>query len=748
VAHDRSVAPLPAYVRRAHDMPELPLPSDPDPHPARGPETTPAARLRRRLVWGGIALIVLIIAADAYEGWQDYQTAVERSRQTVGLLGRYLADQTSRMVQDIDFELADFSEWTAMATGATASPAAVRGQLVSHVMRLPYVHSAAVFGRDGALVATTEVDARARVNVADRPIFAVPKSSASDSLYIGTTRVSPRDGYRTFAVSRRLHAPDGSFAGVVIVRVAFEYLGRFYQTIDMSPGASVVLARSDGEDLARYPDDVSGASPGDALPANSLQHPIDSPPTGPDSTLRTREARIVSRQTVAGYPLVVEVNQPLAQALAPWRTEELASAARTLALAVLAGLLLAGIAMALRRREQAEAAQRVTEDRLQEARKAEALSLLAASVAHDFNNVLSAIVGYGELARGSADTSSLVVQRIDRLLAAAERARQLVRRVLSFDPHRSLNYTNVALVPVVREVLDQVQAIAPAGVTIDANFADSTAEVRGDATEIYQVVMNLCTNAMHAMPNGGTLDVRLDAVTITTPRALAVGRLEPGEWSCLSISDQGDGMSANELTAIFETLYTTKPSGRGTGIGLTVVRNIVTSMHGAVEVASVPRTGTRFSVYWPRADEDASRPHGSAAEQRPGRGQTLLIVDDELQLVALVEEMAASLGYEAVGFSDPERALAAIRRDPDRFDAVLTDERMPALRGTAFARAVHELRPELPVILVTAYRGAQLDLDARRCGIVDVLDKPVRLNELSRALGEVFRKVDSPVPTP
>jgi signal transduction histidine kinase/ActR/RegA family two-component response regulator len=666
-----------------------------------------AARLRLRVVWTGIGIIALIIAADAYTGWQDYRAAVGRCQQTVELLSRALADQTARMVQELDFALDDFSDWNSMGAGKAATPSEMRGELLTHIVRLPYVHSAFVFGPDGTLVATTEAGVPTGANIAGNPIFTVPQLSATDQLYISTTKVSPRDGYQSFSVSRRLHDPNGRFAGVVIVRVAFEYLARFYATVDASPGASIRLIRSDGADLAHYP------TAGDGLPQ-----------------------RPVSRQ------MVVEVASDLDRALVPWREMEQANAVRTLALSALAALLLAGLATALRHREEADAARLVTEARLQEARRAEALSLLAASVAHDFNNVLSAIVGYAELAR-DAEHLSPAVANIDRLLAAAERARQLVRKVLTFDPHRSLNYTNVPLVPVIREVLDQLQATLPAGIAIDVSIGGVSAEVLGDATEIHQVIMNLCTNAVHAMPGGGALAVRLAPATVPTPRVLAVGRLEPGDWWCLSISDQGGGMLSGEHGAIFDALYTTKSADRGTGIGLTVVRNIVMSMRGAVDVESAPQAGARFSVYWRRADkEHAIGPRGCTDEGCRGHGQTLLIVDDEPQLVALVEEMAASLGYEPAGFSNPMRALAAIRRNPDRFDAVVTDERMSALRGTVFAEAIHEIRPLLPVVLLTAYRSAQLDLEAQRCGVLDVLDKPVRLNELSRVLGDVFRRVN------
>ena len=686
---------------------------------------SPATRLRQRVVWFGIVLIALIVIADVYEGWQDYRVALDSSQQTMDLLSRAFADQTERIVQELDFALADFAEWNARADGTVATSDIVREQLLTHMSRLPYVHSAAVFGTDGMRRATTEANAPPGVNISEFPIFSVPQHQEPDALYIGTPRVGRSDGYRTFAVSRRLRTAHGDFAGVVVVRVAFEYLARFYAAVDISPGAEIHLLRTGGIDLAHYP------SAATALP-------------GPKQAGEHR--RIVSRQTVSGYPLVVEVDQPLDRALAPWRQQELANAARTLALAVLAALLLAALAMAIRRREEAEMARRASESRLQEARKAEAISLLAASVAHDFNNVLGAIVGYGELARAEADPSAAIHSKLDRLLAAAERARLLVRRVLTFDTSRTVRYEQVLLGPVVLEVIDQLQATLPATIRLDVALPDLPMAVHGDATEIHQVIMNLCTNAVQSMPRGGTLTVRLSPVTITAGRKYAVGEVEPGEWLCLAVADQGVGISAEPLERIFDPLQTGNAIGKGTGIGLTVVRNIIASMQGAVEVESTPGAGSRFSVYW-RRDRVEAQPLNaapSAAVRGPGGGQTILIVDDEPQLVALVEELTASLGYEPVGFSDPQRALDSLRQDPSRYDAVITDERMPGLRGTAFAQALLALRPDLPVILVTGYRVAELDLEAQRCGIRHILDKPLRLNELSRALGDVLRTHAAP----
>lgn len=262
--------------------------------------------------------------------------------------------------------------------------------------------------------------------------------------------------------------------------------------------------------------------------------------------------------------------------------------------------------------------------------------------------------------------------------------------------------------------------------------------INGDATEVHQVVMNLCTNAVRAMPAGGTLEVRVAAVQVDASRDLALGKLHPGCWLRLSIIDTGIGLSPEQLQSIFDPFYTTHAAGEGTGIGLTVVRNIVSGMGGAIEVDSRPQSGTTMSVYWPLLQAGLTGECSQRATQPAGEGQAILIVDDEPELVRLAEEIVASLGYEAIGFSDATAAIDSFRRAPARFDAVLTDERMPVLHGTTLAGMIHEVRADIPILLVTGHRERQTDARARRAGIIEILDKPLRVGNLREALGRAF----------
>jgi signal transduction histidine kinase/CheY-like chemotaxis protein len=685
--------------------------------------------LQRWVTSAGLLLIVLLVAADSYEAWLDYHTAIRSAEDTQMAIARATAEQTARMVQEIDVALADQAQRWGVVDVTPEARAAAQAQLPADVIRFPFVHSMEVFDREGRLLAATAPDLNAAVDYRHRLFFSTLEQAAPGTLYIGE---STGQDYRTFALGRAIRDRHGAFAGVVHARIAFEYLTDFYSTISVE--SSVRLVRDDGVVLARYPvrppaseEDVSSAVI-EGMTGTELVH--RDPPSD--------RARLRVLRRVQSYPLVVELAQPMSSILGPWGRQEFASAARTLTLAGLAGALLIVLRSVLRRRDRLEEERRRLERGLRDSQKAEAVGFLAASMAHDFNNVLGAIVGYAEVARTQIGDDTRVVQALDGLLSASERARQLVRRVLTFDPHRCVLHAPLAIEPIVTEALALLRTGLPPSISLHPPAPGCAGQIKGDATEVHQVVMNLCTNAVRAMPAGGILEVRIETVQVDAPRELSLGKLQPGRWLQLSISDTGIGLSSEQLESIFDPFYTTRSSGDGTGIGLTVVRNIVSSMGGAIEVASRPRAGTTMSVYWPLLEP---RPTGKSAEpaKRPtGEGQAILIVDDEPELVRLAEEIVASLGYEAIGFSDATAAIASFRRAPARFDAVLTDERMPLLYGTTLAGMIHELRSDIPILLVTGHREKQTDVRARRAGISEILDKPLRVGDLREALGRAF----------
>jgi CheY-like chemotaxis protein/anti-sigma regulatory factor (Ser/Thr protein kinase) len=319
------------------------------------------------------------------------------------------------------------------------------------------------------------------------------------------------------------------------------------------------------------------------------------------------------------------------------------------------------------------------------------------------------------------------------------RGKALVERVFALSRSGARTSTVFELQPVIEEVLTLLSASLHPGVVLERRLEAHDARLRGDPTQAFEAVMNLCTNAMQAMPHGGTLGVKLERVHVDSSRMVSHAQLPAGAYVALTIWDQGEGIAPEVMERLFEPFFTTRGPHAGTGLGLAVVHGVVAEFGGAIDVHSATGRGTSFTLYFPectdRLDSPASKPQVAPS----GAGQTLMIVDDEPKLVALAEELLAGLGYEPVGYTDPKKALQALRDDPRRFDAVITDEVMPGLTGTQLSEALRAHAPHLPVLLVSGYGGAQLASRAARAGVTRVLLKPLQRAELARALDELLR---------
>jgi PAS domain S-box-containing protein len=386
----------------------------------------------------------------------------------------------------------------------------------------------------------------------------------------------------------------------------------------------------------------------------------------------------------------------------------------------------------------AQAHKEQLEARLRQSQKMEAVGTLAGGIAHDFNNILGAILGYGELAHQLSAEGSPLRRYLDNVMHAAERARMLIERILGFSRSGLGDRAPVNVQFVIEETLELLGASLPAGIRLESRIESGNFAVIGDATYLHQVAMNLCTNALQAMEQGGTLRVILEPVEVNESRALSRGLLQPGSYVRFTVSDTGVGIAPAVLERIFDPFFTTKGVGQGTGLGLSLVHGIVSDLGGAIEVTSKAGEGTTFEIWLPVAGETAIPPLEAATPLPRGNGETVLIVDDERPLVALAEEITAQLGYEPVGFDSSRPALEAFSAQPQRFDAVLTDEAMPDLVGTEFAAEIRRLRPDIPIILMSGYGGAQLTNRVVEIGVNEVLRKPLHRRELAESLARVL----------
>jgi signal transduction histidine kinase/CheY-like chemotaxis protein len=389
-------------------------------------------------------------------------------------------------------------------------------------------------------------------------------------------------------------------------------------------------------------------------------------------------------------------------------------------------------------RKRAEAEKATLDSRLQQTRKLEALGTLASGIAHDFNNILGAILGFGEMAQKGAEPGSALRRHVDRVMQSGERARLLVRRILDFSRSSVAEHAPVNIRGVVEEVVGMLAPTLPAGVTLDTRLDSGDAAVIGDSTQLCQVVMNVCTNAVQATRGDGVVGIALQRRSLAAPLSLLQGDLDPGDYVCIEVSDTGDGIPPEVLTRIFDPFFTTKKSGEGTGLGLSVVHGIVSSMAGAIDIVSEVGAGTRVAIWLPVAGELPAQALTKATGWPAGQGQVVMVVDDETALVELAEELLAGLGYEPVGYGSAEAALAAFTADPDRFDALLTDQALPGMSGSELAQQVLQVRPRLPILLMSGNLTEASERRALEIGVRCTLHKPLALQELSERLASLF----------
>lgn len=392
-------------------------------------------------------------------------------------------------------------------------------------------------------------------------------------------------------------------------------------------------------------------------------------------------------------------------------------------------------------RREAEAGLRKFEAQLREVQKMESIGTLAGGIAHDFNNILGAILGNVALAQLELDTNHPAQANLDEIHKASVRARNLVQQILTFSRREPQKLVNQALRPVVEETHKLLRATLPARVELDVMLTDRPLFAMADATQVQQVLMNLCTNAWHALRDGtGRIGVGLDAIDIDAAFAQSLGGISPGPYAHLWVSDTGVGMDESTRSRIFEPFFTTKPVGRGTGLGLSVVHGILSAHHGAVNVETELNRGSTFHLYFPlsaSASEAPSTRTTLPAEAR-GHGEHVLYVDDDETMVVMVERILQRAGYRVTGCRDPREAVAAVREHPEAFDFVVTDFNMPEFSGLDVAAELARINPQMPVVISSGYITEELREQAHRAGVRSLLEKANTFQDLSDMVGRIL----------
>lgn len=374
---------------------------------------------------------------------------------------------------------------------------------------------------------------------------------------------------------------------------------------------------------------------------------------------------------------------------------------------------------------------------LQQTQKMQAIGTLAGGIAHDFNNILAAVIGYTEIAIADVEKGGLLHDNLKEVLKAGERAKDLVNQILTFSRQSEQDLKPIKVELIVKEVLKLIRASLPATIAIDQDLK-SNAAVLGDYTKIHQVLMNLCTNAAHAMrKKGGVLSVSLADVELDADYAAKHFDIKPGLYLKLSVRDTGQGISSDLLGQIFDPFFTTKQQGEGTGMGLSVAHGIVKSHGGTISVYSEPGEGSIFNVYLP-AIESSSEQKAREEKPVPTGTERILFVDDEQALVKMGKQLLEFLGYKVTTSTSSIEALELFKVQPDKFDLVITDLTMPNMTGDELAQKLMAIRPDIPVILCTGFSTKMTAEKTKKMGIRAFVLKPVIKQDIAETIRTVL----------
>ena len=382
------------------------------------------------------------------------------------------------------------------------------------------------------------------------------------------------------------------------------------------------------------------------------------------------------------------------------------------------------------------------EEQLRQAQKMEAIGTLAGGIAHDFNNILAAIMGHTELALLQLEQKDQAQQCLSEVLRASDRAKDLVSQILSFSRRSDSELKPLQINLIIKEALRLIRSSLPTTIHINTLIQDRNSIIIGNATQIHQIMMNLCTNAAHAMKGAdGTLTVSLMLLDMAPDRRDAASArppsLGPGRYICLRVADTGHGIPSHQINRIFDPYFTTKEKGVGTGLGLAVVHGIVQNHGGIIEVESTEGQGTVFNVYLPRV-ENRIKDDVKTLQTIPTGNEHILFIDDDPALAELGGKLLATLGYQVITETNPHHALQMCLDEPLAFDVVVTDLIMPGLTGEALAAEILKHAPRLPIIACTGFNEKLSKARLLQSGIKGVLYKPITIHHMAQVIRQVL----------
>lgn len=623
---------------------------------------------------------------------------------------------------------------------AAASDARSAQQIIDdHYFAPAYLRGILLLDKDGVVVASNFREIIGNTGP-EFPFFYLHRDGLIDGPFTGDIIIGKLTRAPHFFTSIALHDENGDFAGVIAAAYELTYLRDLY--MQLVPGEHYTIALfhvAEGLIVASDSEIRSGELP------KSSQFPADMPSDGGDAPgtltilLEGGHTAFTNNKAVGTGPFFVSTMADVERLLAKHGRDNFAKHA----LAALFVVTVIGLAILLEiyiiNRRRAEADKFLLEAELRQSQKMEALGTLAGGVAHDFNNLLCAIIGFGELARERLFDNPRVAGSIDQILLAGRRAEAIVNRILAFSRRAETERKTFRLDGIVQEVFELMQVSIPPSIDIAVSINDPQPWVFGDSSQLNQVLMNLCTNSVQAMPEGGRISIRIERAVVDAANARAAARFRDGSYIKLTISDTGQGMDPAIVDRVFEPFFTTKEHGKGSGLGLSIAHSIIAAHEGAITINSSPGIGTEIELWLPAASPNLEADGEDAPMALDGAGMVAMFVDDDEAIVGLAEERLASFGFEPTGFCDSREAWKAFQARPESYDLLISDCTMPALSGLDLAAAVRGLRPDLPIILITGNLAADIPVKAAEIGITEVLRKPLRARTMADSIARVIQ---------
>ncbi|MBF0193589.1 MAG: response regulator [Magnetococcales bacterium] len=379
---------------------------------------------------------------------------------------------------------------------------------------------------------------------------------------------------------------------------------------------------------------------------------------------------------------------------------------------------------------------RKLETQLRQAKKMESIGTLAGGIAHDFNNILGSIIGFTELALNKTDKNEKTYKYLDQVYIAGLRAKDLVSQLLSFSRQSEYEMKPIEITPLLQETMKFIRSTVPANIFIESNYNAPQSKINADAANLHQLILNLCSNASSSMTeSGGRLNVSLSTIEVSKAKAQSLS-ISQGPYVLFIVTDNGPGITSENIERIFDPFFTTKDIGKGTGLGLSVVHGIVQNHKGAIEVDTKIDKGTTIKVYFPELTTTSQNNNNTSSLIEPhiNTNKTILLVDDEPALVELGVTQLEIMGYTVISTTDPREALEKFQQNPSLFDGIITDQAMPHITGIDLAKKILAIKPDIAVFLCTGFSQTVTPKKAQKVGIRELLMKPLSMSDLSTVL--------------